>query len=219
MEKDIWVDVKKFLKKSETENFSIEKFYLSKDFVKTQKRLASFNGSYREVDSLTPGWYVRLWDKRKREVVMSDTPMEKESNTEVVENAKGRVLIGGLGLGMILLAIQKKKEVSEIIVIEKYQEIINLVGKSLPLSNKVKIIQGDVLDFPTSDCRLEGQFGFDTIYFDIWNFISSDNWDEMKMLRRRWSRLLTKGGYINSWRKDDCQRRKAEERRENSIWF
>mgnify|MGYP000786328328 FL=1 len=42
---------------------------------------------------------------------MSDTPMEKETNRDFVHNAHGNVLIGGLGIGLIILAIQNKEDV------------------------------------------------------------------------------------------------------------
>ena len=41
------------------------------------------------------------------QLMMSDTPMERESNQKILDMAYGDVLIGGLGLGMILFALQQ----------------------------------------------------------------------------------------------------------------
>lgn len=75
------------------------------------------------IEGITPGTYVRLihgWD-----CVMSNTNMEKRTNMDFCCNAHGDVLIGGLGIGMIILAIQDKSEVKSITVIEKNQEVID----------------------------------------------------------------------------------------------
>lgn len=91
---------------------------------------------------ITPGKYVRL--RCGGEVVMSDTPMERRTNSEFVMNAHGDVLVGGLGIGLVLMAIQDKENVNNITVIEKNQEVIDIVASQLPLNKKVTIVCGDV---------------------------------------------------------------------------
>lgn len=205
-----YADVKKYLPPIDGQRFKIEHFELSKERVEREKMQAMFSGSYGEVYSLKPGKYIKLIDKEYHDIVMSDTPMELDTNREFVENAKGRILIGGLGLGLILLTVMKKPEVKEIVVVEKYQEVIDLVGKNLPLNKKVKLLLGDIMEYPIEK-------GFDTIYFDIWNNICADNWDDMKVLRRKWCRSLNEGGWIGSWRQDHCQRLSKEDRQYDRL--
>lgn len=66
---------------------------------------------------IMPGKYVRL--SRRGSVVMSDTMMEKRTNREFCDEAHGDVLVGGLGIGMILMAIQDNPAVNSITVLEK----------------------------------------------------------------------------------------------------
>ena len=147
------------------------------------------------------GEYVRL--HIDGELMMSDTTMERLTNVEFIKRANGRVLIAGLGIGLVILNILNKKEVTEVIVMEKYQDVIDLV---LPKFNsnvgckKLKVIEGDVFDyeFPKTE-------KFDTIYFDIWPTISSDNVDEMKTLHKLYRKNLKRGGYMSSWMKKECQ--------------
>ena len=113
-------------------------------------------------DGIKPGTYARLTDKETHQCVMSNTRMEQVTNREFVMNAHGKVLIGGLGIGMILLAIQDKPEVDSILVVEKYQEVIDLIKDQLPLNNKVTVIQGDIFEYEPKD-------KYNTIYLDIWN--------------------------------------------------
>ena len=114
---------------------------------------------------ISAGRYVKL--SHKGECVMSDTDMEKRTNSSFVINAHGKVLIGGLGIGLILLAIQDKEEVGHITVVEKNKEVIELVGSQLPLNSKVHIVHDDVFEY-------KPLFKYNKIYMDIWNYINSD---------------------------------------------
>src|SRR3990167_2784620 len=143
--KTLFKDVKKYIPAAEKNNFEIQHFEMTKKEVDFAKMRASFNGSYREVYSLRPGKYIRLV-RNKHTIVMSDTPIELDTNKDFVEAARGTVVIGGLGLGLVLMAIQTKKEVKKIIVYEKEQTVIDLVAKNLPLNKKVEIRLGDIFE-------------------------------------------------------------------------
>jgi hypothetical protein len=147
-------------------------------------------------EAIPHGTYARL--RHRGECVMSETPMEKRTNSGFVHNAHGDVFIAGLGIGMIVLPIQDRDNVRSITILEKYPEVISLVGSQLPLNHKIKIIQGDVFshEFP------KGTF-FDSIYFDIWNYVNSEVWrEEMKPLKRRYLKYKRKenpNAFIECW--------------------
>lgn len=142
------------------------------------------------------GKFVRLI--HRGEVVMSNTDMEKRTNSSFVINAHGNVLIGGLGIGLILLSIQDKEEVKQTTVVEKNMEVIELVGGQLPLNSKVHIVHDDVFEY-------KPLFKYNTIYMDIWNYINSDVYQrEMKPLISRYRRYLVpksedENRYIDCW--------------------
>ena len=142
------------------------------------------------------GTYISL--KHRGEVVMSNTPMEQRTNLEFVSKAHGKVLIGGLGIGMIIIAIQDKPEVKQITVVEKYPEVIELVKDQLPLNSKVNIVNDDVFEY-------KPLFKYNAIYMDIWNYINKDVYEcEMKPLIARYRRYLVKKKedeqrYIDCW--------------------
>lgn len=143
------------------------------------------NPSFRAtLDGISPGRYVKL--THNGEVVMSNTNMEKRTNSSFVVNAYGDVLIGGLGIGMIIMAIQLHDKVKSITVIEKNQEVIDLVASQLPFNDKVRIINADVFEWKPE----RGQ-RFDCIYMDIWNWVNSDIYhEEMKPLKRKYGHYL-----------------------------
>ena len=116
-------------------------------------------------------------------VMMSETPMEHRTNREFVWDAHGDVLVGGLGLGMILLAVQDKEKVRSITVIEKNQDVIDAVYHQLPLNQKVTLIQDDVFTWKPDR-------KYDCVYMDIWSYVNEDVYEEMKTLKRKYGHFL-----------------------------
>ncbi len=82
-----------------------------------------------QCERISDGTYARLWVNG--DVMMSDTDMELRTNREPVRDARGDVLIGGLGLGMITLPILLNPAVTSVTVIELSQDVIDLVEPHL----------------------------------------------------------------------------------------
>ena len=154
------------------------------------------NDLYAIFHGIPCGKFIKL--THRGEVVMSDTAMEKRTNRDFVVKAHGNVLIGGLGIGLILLAIQDKEDIEQITVIEKNKEVIELVGNQLPLNSKVNIVNDDVFEY-------KPLFKYNTIYMDIWNYINENIYnDQMKPLISRYRRYLVpksedENRYIDCW--------------------
>ena len=130
---------------------------------------------------ISNGRYARL--RVNGSTIMSDTPMERRTNRECVIMSHGDVLIGGLGIGMIIMAIQDKENVTSVTVVEKNPDVIAAIQYQLPLNSKVRIIQGDVYTY-------KPDMKFDCIYMDIWGDISTDTYEEMQKLKRRYGHYL-----------------------------
>lgn len=136
-----------------------------------------------------PGEYTRL--VKGNTLIMSDTPAEAHEHFSAWSRARGRVLINGLGLGFFLAALLRKPEVSQITVIEKSQDVINLVG-SYFTNHKVEIVNADAFTWqPPAGAR----YGF--VWHDIWNEIFEDNKEEMAHLRKKYGRRC--GGNQACW--------------------
>lgn len=172
-------------------DFSLSKFEIKSDDL------------YAMLHRIPCGKFVRLL--HRGEVVMSDTDMEKRTNANFVRNAHAKVLIGGLGIGLILLAIQDKPEVEKIVVVEKYHEVIELIKDQLPLNSKVKIVNADVWEYEPTE-------RFNTIYMDIWNYINTDIYQKsMKPLMARYRKYLVSKNedadrFIDCWCKNEARK-------------
>lgn len=138
--------------------------------------------SEKHRDGIPPGDYVRLLINGR--TIMSNTPMEYLTNLEFIQNCYGDILVAGLGMGMVLMEIVDKPDVRSVTVIEKNQDVIDLVQPQLPLSGKVRIINADIYNFSTPKM-------FDYIYFDIWWSIAPESYIfEMPILTKRFERNL-----------------------------
>jgi len=78
---------------------------------------------------------------------MNNSEDDSAFNFMVIEKARGDVLITGIGIGLIIFPMMNKKNVISIDVVEKYQEIIDLIEPQIPFNDKVKIIHSDIMDF------------------------------------------------------------------------
>lgn len=195
-------------------NVEVNSFTVKEEEVKTLKMRSMMSFSYQEYYDFEAGTYKRLIVDN--EVMMSTTPMEIRSNREVMTKANGHVLIAGLGLGMIVLPIQDKLNVKSITIIEMNKNVIDLVGKTLPLNDKVKIIPGNIFDF-----ILEKGMKYDTVYFDIWESTCPDNWEEMKTLTKKFKYNINRENaefFMSSWKKEEVKALAQEERQSERVY-
>jgi len=176
---------------------SVSHFQISSKEAEFSKLRAELNPG-REV-SVRSGRYCRL--TVAGQTMMTDTPMEHNSNREFVQGAKGRVLIAGLGIGMVLVPLLKNPQVSHITVMEKSLDVIELVAPSFHQeSDRLTILHQDCFDGCPKGLK------FQTIYFDIWPTICGDNWPEMRKLHRKYRSALEPAGWMGSWQQTTCQR-------------
>lgn len=111
--------------------------------------------------------YVVLYHKQTCCPMMSNLETEIATNQKFIDNAKGDVLIFGLGLGLIIFPLLDDDSITSIDVVEIDSDLIQTVLpiiKSKDTQNKLKVINSDMSVFHTfQNHRL-----YDTIYFDIW---------------------------------------------------
>jgi hypothetical protein len=79
---------------------------------------------------------------------MSTSLMEQESHAFHVAQARGRVVVAGLGMAMYAYAVAVKSEVERVVVLERSPEVIRLLGEaagltSWPCRDKVTILEAD----------------------------------------------------------------------------
>lgn len=196
-------------KELKSDTYNINSIILSESEVKFAKMRDLMDGQSwmsRGLKSNFP--YIRLIDKNGG-IMMSDTPMERNTNRNFVQKANGDVLIFGLGLGLIILPLLKADGVKSITVVEIHQDLIDIVKPILTkydTHNLLNIVQGDCFEYHE---KVPKNKKWDCIYGDIWQQISADNYDEMKQLTKNFKYRVNrknKKSFIDHWMKDRCKR-------------
>lgn len=201
------------LQPAKGEQFNVDHIVLDEENVWVERWRCCFNAHrlFWADTKIEAGTYAQLTSKTGQ-IWMTDTPMERASNLSVVKVASGRVLVAGLGIGMVIPAIANKSSVERLVVVEKEPEVIALVEPQLKAwlsceaGQKLEVIQADIFEY-RPDTK------FDTIYFDIWPNICGDNLADMHRLHRRFGRWLNRDNgadpWMSSWRYNDVIRLSA----------
>ncbi len=124
--------------------------------------------------------FTQLKDNPEKKTIpwMSDTPMELYTAQDLaMRSTGGRILIGGLGLGLITHLLANRRDVTEIVVVEIEPDVIKLVKDYLP--PMVKVIEGNFLHVMGELSQKNEHF--DTIIADIWKTGFEDNDVELFM--------------------------------------
>ena len=147
-----------------------------------------------------PGTFTRLTHRGR--TIMSDTPDEVQDHMPFINRAHGRVLINGLGLGMVLKAVLAKPEVTKVDVVELSPDVINLV---LPHYSDSRLT---VYMDSAFDIRWPEGTKFQAVWHDIWPTLSLDWNPEMNRLEKKYKNMAD---WLGSWAKGHMQRMKGRE--------
>jgi hypothetical protein len=112
---------------------------------------------------------------RDGETWMASSMLELESHAWHLSQAKGTVLVAGLGMGMFVHAAASKDDVDRVVVLEIDPEVIEIFRMSSgfdgwPTRHKIAVINADALD-PSSGPSVSSALGGhrpDYLYADIW---------------------------------------------------
>ena len=128
---------------------------------------------------------------------MHDIPGERWLNRHVVERAKGDVLVIGLGIGMILHPILRKREVRSVHVLEINPDVASLVEPTLRHATGYEKLQ---LEFGNGETWVPRR-KYDTIWIDCIAGASVSEWyvSWCEWWMSRYRPYLNLGGWIGHW--------------------
>jgi len=181
------------------ERFTVSDFSSGMSFIKNPGR------------GVPAGEYTRLIEG-KHHIWMSDTPAEWWDHWPIIDRLRAptskRVLINGLGLGMVIQAALDHEHVEHVDVVESDKRVISLVGPYYTIDERVTIHHADAFEQSKTwpkDTR------WNLAWHDIWADLCEDNLQEMFKLHRSYGRRVDWQG---SWGKEDLIRQRIRERRE-----
>jgi hypothetical protein len=131
---------------------------------------------------------------------MMDVPSEAYTMDPLAEKAKGHVLAIGLGIGYYPFMALRNPNVTDVTVLEKAPEVIELFESVLhaqfPRAKDLKVIEGDAFEVFTP----EGLAPYDTVFVDIWRS-AEDGYPLIERLLGQFSPPLIK---LDLWIEDSC---------------
>jgi hypothetical protein len=190
-------------------NFSVEKFTITK-MEYHRLRIIRDEGMDRDPGC---GTFTRLVETIPgagedgddlHEIWMSDTRAEIMEHSPLfnklwwAQHDTGpdlRILINGLGLGVVVHGILQHKHIEHIDVVESNDTIIDLVGP-LITDPRVAIHRGDAFDM-----QWPRGTGWDFAWHDIWPTIDNDNLPGMRKLIAKYKRRVL---WQDCWQRHGC---------------
>lgn len=98
---------------------------------------------------------------------MTDYPIEQIQHAEELKPLRGRVLVGGLGLGLTPTVLSGRRKVREVTVVERSPDVVRLVAPYLrrgKLTCKLEVVTADLFDYLKA-CP-DGRH--DSAFYDVW---------------------------------------------------
>lgn len=179
------------LKSGESGEWKLKRFTVTPQGAKIHNLREIFNGRNRFICA---GEFWGLF--HRGHIIMSNTPSEIDDHRKFIDNASGKVLIGGLGLGMVVKYLLQKSSITKVTVVEKSLDVIKLVAPSYVSDPRVEIINADIFEFKPTE-------KYDCAWFDIWGDISGSEYPEMKRLHRKYCRCV---GWSDSWLRKESRK-------------
>ena len=107
--------------------------------------------------------------KIKEKTWMVDDPLHWYGMQDLAKHSHGKVLVAGLGLGLLAHALVLNPKVESIDIFEINQDVIDLVIPLIPNDSKVRIYKKDIFDYEWASIN------YDTIIIDTWAGNRKDN--------------------------------------------
>jgi hypothetical protein len=152
--------------------------------------------------------YATKWHSLTEDggVWMTDLPIEQAQADKMLDgNVYGTILIGGLGLGYAAQLIANQPQVDRIIVVEKSQDVVDLVWKHLKFPKRVKttVVVDDLFEYLKRNFldRLERNDHIDCGFYDIWQSDGESTFHNMVVPLRKLSSTVVDGP-LYCWNED-----------------
>jgi hypothetical protein len=163
-------------------------------------QMAQSENAWARTRQVFPGIHTGLFEPQMGvDPWMSDTPAEVLDHYDVmiqIMQRGGRVLINGLGLGMITAFALRLPNVTHVDVVELQDDIIKLVGPHLPEQDKLTIHHASAYDIAWDDER------WDVAWHDIWPTITPENLPDMDRLEAKYADRVD---HQETWVRAECE--------------
>ena len=121
--------------------------------------------------------------------IMQDTEQEYGEHDWLVQRMSGDVLLGGLGIGMIHIPLLESDDVTSVTIVEKEQDVIDLVWEHCAKDERFNIVHADINTWTPP----EGS-SWDVAWFDTWLTHEEPMDDYITRMNDRYGNYVTEIG-------------------------
>lgn len=166
-----------YLQNIEIDEWQVGNIYITPTYFLDEYKTYNYKTRKRDPKTLTninsfcyfPNYifYPTLGTFMPYSVWMSVVPSETGTFEDFINEASGKVLLMGCGLGYVAYMLSIKDNVDEVTIVELNPEVKEMFETYLKpqMNNKISIIQGDALEF----LEKEDLSSFDYCSVDIWH--------------------------------------------------
>ena len=130
---------------------------------------------------------------------MSDTPKEKAEMKQLSNKCFGKVLVGGLGLGIVANYLDENTKVIEIVIVEKSQDVIDLIKP------RIEKLSTQIFCYDIKQYLKECEIGeYDCIVLDTWKGIDQRSYEFELLPLKRWAKKITSNVFC--WAEDRMEK-------------
>jgi len=148
--------------------------------------------NYVNYRNISPGNYTVLYRKFGNSWlnIMQDTEQEYGEHDWLTSRMSGHILIAGLGIGMIHIPLLASSDVTSVTVVEKEQDVIDLVWPYCEKDDRYTLVHDDIETWVPP----EGSY-WDYAWFDAWVFNNEMSYeDHMALMQERYSDYIGSSG-------------------------
>lgn len=152
------------------------------------------HGTFRRLIEHAPDGKRKLWMSDTRAEIIEHAPILSRL-LAIPPGASARVLVNGLGLGVVVHAALMSEGVAHVDVVEKDTDVAQLIGRRFP-ADRVTVTIGDALSAQWPD-----DARWDLAWHDIWENITYLNLAGMHQLTKKYR---DRTGWQGCWQRDGC---------------
>ena len=130
---------------------------------------------------------------------MSDDLQERLMMWEAAKRARGRVLCGGLGLGLFPQMALALTRIRSVDVVEMDTDVIRMIQMAWGQKPWARMSDCKIINAKIEAYLTETKEKYDTIYIDTWDAIYHEYLPHLNELTERAKRLLNPGGEVLLW--------------------
>lgn len=189
--------------------WKVEKFTIDKD---------DFGAFRLAMNGRSPGTGEFTRITKNGALWMSDTQAEVRDHLSAIwkiEKLGGRILIHGLGIGMVLQTALLSEGVEHVDVVEIDADVIALVGPHYMQMAEEQGVSLEIHHADVFDKKWPAGTRWTVVWHDIWIDMSEDNLPEMHKLHRSFGRRCDWQG---SWGRERIEYERERDRRQRARW-